>query len=217
LISIKDVCFSFGHQRIFSGLTFDLKRGNYLVISGSDRTGKTTMVKMLTALIIPDSGEIKIDGQYIDEIAASKAKIRLLRRKIGGIGGVFSLLNDRTILENVALSAEICGIPTRKARKYAVEACGKYRLSHVMSYYPDAVSKVERRIALLARAAAARKELIIADAPTDGLDDKAADFIHDKLQSLRLSGISILYLTTGTGPQSGPDQSLRLRDGSVEK
>lgn len=217
MISIKDVCFSFGHQKIFSGLTFELKRGNYLVISGPDRAGKTTLVKMLTGLVVPDSGEITIGGQYIDDIAKSKAKIRLLRRKIGGVGGVFSLLSDRTILENVALSAEICGIPTRKARKYAVEACGKYRLSHVMSYYPDTVSKVERRTALLARAAAARKELIIADAPTDGLDDKAADFIHDKLQSLRLSGISILYLTTGSGPPSGPDQFLRLNDGRVEK
>ncbi len=188
-----------------------------MVISGPDRSGKTTLVKMLTAMILPDSGEIIIDGQYLDEIARSKAMIRHLRRKIGGVGGVFSLLNDRTILENVALSAEICGIPTRKARKFAVKACGKYRLSHVMSYYPDAVSKVEQRMALMARAAAARKELIIADAPTDGLDEKAADFIHERLQSLRLSGISILYLTTGIGPPSGPDQYLRLREGRVEK
>ncbi|MFH1699752.1 MAG: ATP-binding cassette domain-containing protein [Candidatus Zixiibacteriota bacterium] len=217
MLSIKDVCFSFGHQEIFNGLTFELKRGNYLVISGSDRAGKTTLVKMLTAMILPDSGEILIDGEFLDEIARSKTRIRKLRQKIGGVGGVFSLLNDRTILENVSLSAEICGIPARKARKYAVEACCKFRLSHVMSYYPDAVSKVEQRMALLARAAAARKELIIADAPTDGLDESAAGFINERLQALRLSGISILYLTTGPGPQSGPDEYLHLKAGRVDK
>jgi putative ABC transport system ATP-binding protein len=125
-------------------------------------------------------------------------------------------LTDRTILENVALSADIAGLPSRMARKNALEACAKYRLTQVMSRYPDRVSEVERRTALLARAEAAHKDLIVADSPADGLDQKSAGYIHERLAALRLAGITILYLTSGSGPENGPDQYLRLSEGRAE-
>jgi ABC-type lipoprotein export system ATPase subunit len=77
------------------------------------------------------------------------------------------------------------------------------------------VSEVERRATLLARAEAARKDLIVADAPTDGLDDKSAQYIHNRLTSLHLAGVSILYLTSGSGPKTGPDEYLRFVDGKL--
>lgn len=215
MVEFKGVDFAYGGQKLFSQLSFYLERGKYLVISGPARSGKTTLVQMIAGLIVPTVGEIIVDKQPVETAALSKKRLRELRRKIGGVGGIYSLLTDRTILENVALASEIVGMPSRAARKSALEACGKYRLTHIAAHFPDMVSEVERRAALLARAEAARKNLIVADAPTDGLDDKSARFIHERLAALRLAGVSILYLTSGPGPQNGPDEYLRFHDGGV--
>lgn len=215
MIEFNRVNFSYGNQPLYSQLSFHLQRGQYLVLSGPARSGKSTLVQLIAGMLIPDDGYIMIEGIDIMSIMKSKKALRDVRRKIGGVGGIYSLLTDRTILENVALSAEIAGYPSRTARKNALEACSKYGLSHVASHYPDMVSEVERRAALLARAEAARKNLIVADAPTDGLDDQSAKFIHDRLSALRLSGISILYLTSGPGPQHGPDQYLHFSEGKL--
>ncbi len=215
MIEFNRVDFGHGHQRIFSRLSLNLERGKYVVISGPARSGKTTLVKLITGISAPDRGEIYVEGENLAEVRTSNRKLREWRRRIGGVGGIYSLLGDRTILENVSLSAEISGMSPHAARKSALEACGKYRLSHVTSHYPGIVSEIERRAALLARAEASRKELIIADVPSDGLDDKSARFINERLAALRLSGITILYLTSGEGPATGPDAFLKIKDGNI--
>lgn len=215
MIEFRDVEFAYRGRPLFSGLSFRLRKGEYLVISGTARSGKTTMVQLIAGLIEPRAGEVLLDGETTTDAVRSAARLRRMRRKIGGVGGIYSLLSDRTILENVALAAEIAGLPKRIARKNALEACARYRLTHVATNYPDRVSEVERRGALLARTEAARKNLIVADSPTDGLDERSASYIHEQLAGLRLSGISILYLTSGPGPRNGPDQYLRFQDGKV--
>ncbi len=215
MIRFNEVEFAYDGRPLFSGLSFHLPRGEYLVISGAARSGKSTMVQLIAGLLFPRAGEVLLDGEPTDSAARSVVRLREMRRKIGGVGGIYSLLTDRTILENVALSAEIAGLPFRTARKNAREACAKYRLSHLMGKYPDRISEVERRATLLARAEAARKNLIVADSPTDGLDERSASYINDRLAALRLSGVSILYLTSGPGPRNGPDQYLHFRDGKV--
>jgi putative ABC transport system ATP-binding protein len=215
VIKFDRVDFSYGNQALFDQLSFHLKHGQYLVLSGPARSGKSTMVQMIAGMIVPDAGEIIVEGFDLRETVKSRKNLRELRRRIGGVGGIYSLLTDRTILENVALSAEISGIPSRTARKNALEACSKYHLGHVASHFPDMVSEVERRAALLARAEAGRKDLIVADTPTDGLDEDSAGYIHDRLAALRLAGISILYLTSGPGPQHGPDEYLHFKEGKL--
>jgi putative ABC transport system ATP-binding protein len=215
VIIFNQVEFAYRNQILFARLSFHLKRGQYIVLSGPARSGKSTLVQMIAGMIVPDAGEIIVDGRELSTVIGSRRKLREMRRKIGGVGGIYSLLTDRTILENVALSAEISGLPARAARKNALETCSKYRLAHVASHFPDMVSEVERRTALLARAEAGRKNLIVADTPTDGLDDKSARYIHERLSALRLAGVSILYLTSGTGPRTGPDDYLRFHEGKL--
>lgn len=216
MIRFDNVEFIYDSRPLFSGLSFHLERGKYLVISGPTRSGKSTIVQLIAGLILPSSGEVAVEGESTQAAVHSGKLLRELRRKIGGVGGIYSLLTDRTILENVALSAEITGFPYRMARRNALEACAKYRLTHVMSRYPDRAAEVERRAALLARAEASHKDLIVADSPADGLDDQSAGYIHERLAHLRLAGITILYLTSGPGPQNGPDGYLRLNQGRVE-
>lgn len=216
MIRFDKVEFFYDGRPLFSGLSFHLERGRYLVVSGPTRSGKSTIVQLIAGLILPASGEVIVEGESTHAAVLSVKSLRDLRRKIGGVGGIYSLMTDRTILENIVLSAEIAGFPFRMARKNALEACAKYRLTHVMSRYPDRAAEVERRAALLARAEAARKNLIVADSPADGLDERSAGYIHERLAGLRLAGIAILYLTSGSGPENGPDAYLRLNQGRAE-
>lgn len=215
MIQFKNVNFSHGQTMLFSRLSFHLQKGKYLVISGPARSGKTTIVRLITGQVIPGGGEIFMNGDLFDAASLSRRRLREFRRPIGGIGGIYSLVSDRSVLENVALLCEISGMPAKQSRKVAMEACSRYRLSHLAGHLPGQISEVERRAALLARAEAAHKSLIIADSPTDGLDPESAQFINDRLAALRLAGVSILYLTSGPGPQNGPDEMILLHEGTA--
>jgi ABC-type ATPase involved in cell division len=116
VISFRQVDFTHSGQGLFTGLTFHLQKGRYLVISGPARSGKTTLVKMIAGMLIPTAGEIIIDGESMESVLESRTKLRQLRRKVGGVGGIYSLLTELTILENIALSAEIAGLSPRAAR-----------------------------------------------------------------------------------------------------
>lgn len=215
MIEFRRVDFSYKNHLLFRDMSFHLKKGEYLILSGPARSGKSTLVQMIAGMVMPDAGNIFIDGQELTLAVGHRRKLRELRRKIGGVGGIYSLLTDRTIIENVALSAEIAGGPSRVVRKNALEACSKYGLGHLANHFPDMVSEVERRAALLARAEAGRKNLIVADAPTDGLDDESTRYIHERLLALRTAGITILYLTSGRGPSAGPDNRLFFKEGKL--
>ena len=59
--------------------------------------------------------------------------------------------------------------------------------------------------------------MIIVDSPTDGLDAQSAAFIHERLAAIRLAGATILYLTSGAGPETGPDDYLQLHEGGLTR
>lgn len=210
IIDFKKVGLNYGSTPLFSNLDFFLERGGYLVLSGPTRSGKTSLVRLITGLAVPTTGEITVEGEHPYYLIHAPRRLRRLRRKVGGVGGIYTLLHDRTILQNVALSAEISGYSPRVARRYALAVCGKYKLSHVAANYPGSISEAERRTALLARCEASGKNLIVCDSPADGLDSDAAGFLHEHLSALHLSGVSILYLTSGDGPQAGPTKKQQL-------
>jgi len=215
LFEFRDVDFSFGGQAVFTKLSFTLDYGEYLVISGPARSGKSTLTQMIAGLIKPQDGVFLVSNEAVEEIIASPRSLRRYRRRLGGVGGIYQLLSDRTVMENICLAAEIAGCSTAQARRQALSAGTKYHLSHIANHYPDMISEGEKRAAQIARAEAARKEIILADSPTDGLDAKSARFINERLTAYHTAGATILYLTSGPGPQSGPQRYLQFQDGRV--
>lgn len=215
MIRFESVSYTGGNVSLFWGLTFHLPRGGYMVISGPGRWGKTALAQLIAGVVSPEQGEIYVGEVSIRAAARAAKKLRAVRLDIGGVEGIFSLIGERTVLENIALAGELAGMAPRMARKTALELCGKYRLTHVARQYPHVISDVERRAAQIARAEAGRRRLIVADAPADGLDDVAAGFINDRLAALHLAGVTVLYLTSGPGPQAGPTHRLRLINGGV--
>lgn len=215
MIRFETVTHTRGNLTLFSGLTFHLQRGGFMVISGPARSGKTTLAQLIAGVVPSQQGEIFVGDVSLRAAAKTAAKMRAVRLEIGGVGGIYSLLGERTVMENIALTGELAGMAPRSARKSAMELCGKYRLNHAARKYPNAISEVERRAAEIARAEAGRRRLIVADAPADGLDDSAERFINERLAALHLAGVTILYLTSGTGPAVGPNRRLRLVNGGV--
>lgn len=212
MLRFVDVDFGYGDLSHFRGVNFHLERGRFILISGPSRSGKTTLVQLIAGLILPDRGEVIIDGESTAQSVRSLNRINRLRRRIGGVGGIYKLLEDRTILENISLAAEISGALPKDAVQSAREVCHRYRLSHIANSYPSRVSEVEKRNTLLARAEAGQANLIVADSPTDGIDPKSARFIDDRLGELQLAGVSILYLTSADGPATGVDIRLTITE-----
>src|ERR1700688_4721957 len=100
-VSVRDLCVNYGEREILHGITFDVNRGETLVILGGSGSGKSTLLRTLVGLEKPSAGEILIKGQ--DLAKTSAAEMDEIRRKIGMSFQGGALFGSMTVGENVAL------------------------------------------------------------------------------------------------------------------
>ena len=115
LIEIRDLDYSRGHRQIFKGLNITIERGKVTAIMGPSGTGKTTLLRLITRQILPDSGTILVDG--IDLSALNQKELYKLRRRFGMLFQNGALLTDINVFENVAFPLrEHTKLPNRLIR-----------------------------------------------------------------------------------------------------
>ena len=100
LIEIHDLSFSRGSRKIFNGLNISIKRGQVTALMGPSGTGKTTLLRLITRQLVPDSGQIIVDGTDIATL--NQADLYRLRRRFGMLFQNGALLTDISVFENVA-------------------------------------------------------------------------------------------------------------------
>ncbi|HEY2544480.1 MAG TPA: ABC transporter ATP-binding protein [Candidatus Acidoferrum sp.] len=169
MISLRDVRVSYGDREILHGVSFDVKRGETLVILGGSGSGKSTLLRTLVGLEKPSSGEIWIKGKNI--AAISGAEMDEIRKKIGMSFQGGALFGSMTVGENVAL-------PLREHTKLedsTIEIMLRLKLEQVglegFEYYmPSQLSGGMKKRAAVARALAMDPEILFFDEPSAGLD-----------------------------------------------
>ncbi|OOY86040.1 ABC transporter ATP-binding protein, partial [Solemya velum gill symbiont] len=116
LVSIRNLHFSRGDRAIFNGVDLDIPRGKITAIMGPSGTGKTTLLKLIAGQLVPDQGEITVDGQRIDQL--STKELYALRTRMGMLFQSGALLTDLNVYENVAYPLrEHTGLPESMIRK----------------------------------------------------------------------------------------------------
>ncbi|GAA0600495.1 ATP-binding cassette domain-containing protein [Caenispirillum bisanense] len=176
---------SFGPKTVLDGVDLDVGRGESVVIIGGSGTGKSVLLKCILGLLQPDAGSIRIDGQETAKLTG-KARDQVLH-KFGMLFQGAALFDSLTVWENVAFRL-IHGdkMPRRDAREIAVETLRQVGLSpDVADLMPAELSGGMQKRVGLARAIAAKPDIIFFDEPTTGLDPIMADVINDLIVACR--------------------------------
>ena len=144
---------------------------------------KSTLIRSLNLLEIPDAGSIKINGK---EVRSLKGKeLRDFRRKIGMIFQHFNLLSSRTVRENIAFPLEIAGVPAGERNRKVDRLMELVGLSAHADHYPSELSGGQKQRVGIARALANDPQILLSDEATSSLDPESTEAILDLLKRIR--------------------------------
>jgi phospholipid/cholesterol/gamma-HCH transport system ATP-binding protein len=169
LVEIRDVHYSVGRRAIFSGLNLSIPRGRITAVMGPSGTGKTTLMRLITGQIRPDSGQILFDGTDVSQL--SRRDLYRLRLRMGMLFQNGALLTDMDVFENVAFPLrEHTNLPDELIRNIVLTKLQAVGLRGAASLMPPELSGGMARRVALARAMATDPEMLIYDEPFTGLD-----------------------------------------------
>jgi cell division transport system ATP-binding protein len=199
-----------------SDITFEVDKGDFVVLSGASGAGKTTLLRLLYADERATDGEIEVAG--FDVMALRRREVPLLRRSLGIVFQDSKLLSGRTVFENIAFVLRVLGTPRRDITPRAFQALKAVGLSSRAQAYPAQLSQGEGQRAALARAIVRFPALLLADEPTGNLDEEMASEILDLIKDIWSRGTTVLLATHQSRLAAQlKRRTVRLEDGILIK
>jgi lipoprotein-releasing system ATP-binding protein len=165
---------------ILQGVSFSIKRGSAVAVTGKSGSGKSTLLNILGGLDRCDSGSVMVGGMEITGLSES-ALSAYRSRRVGFIFQFHYLLKDFTALENVMLPAYIGGMKKKAALEKARLLMSEVRLEDRLHHFPGQLSGGERQRVAVARALANDPDLVLADEPTGNLDAQNSAVVAELL------------------------------------
>jgi cell division transport system ATP-binding protein len=198
------------------GINLTFERGEFSFITGPSGAGKSTLLKLLYAAERPTSGDVLVEGRSVARLHPNS--VPYLRRNMGIVFQDFKLLPRRTILENVSLALEVCGVPPRQTRRRVMETIERVGLGGLEGRLPGELSGGEQQRAVIARAIVGKPTIILADEPTGNLDESMSHDIFELLSSIcRHEGATILVATHDMAEVAlWPFRQVRLWESRIE-
>jgi phospholipid/cholesterol/gamma-HCH transport system ATP-binding protein len=193
MVSFRNVDLAFDRP-ILKDLSFDLQPGATKIILGGSGSGKTTILRLILGLLKPDAGSIRVDGAEVGGL--DEAELRAVRLKVGMVFQEGALFDSLTVGENVAFRLREDRLPGEEIEERVREMLGFVGLSAHYEKSPSELSGGQRRRVAVARALAARPQIMLYDEPTTGLDPITATTITDLIVKVRdLDGVSSILVT----------------------
>jgi len=175
-------------------VSLSIAAGEVAAVMGPSGSGKSTLLNLVAGLDRPSGGSIRVDGVELTRLSEAQLA-RYRRTKVGLVFQFFNLLNNLTVLDNVAVPAELAGMSRREACRRAVELLHELGLDGQARSFPTRLSGGQRQRVAIARALINRPALLLADEPTGALDTRSGEQVVDLLGGLNRAGQTIVLVT----------------------
>ena len=196
MIKISNLSKSFSGQTVLDHLNLDIQKGEVVALIGSSGAGKSTFLRSLNYLEIPDSGSIQIDDFKVDFSQITQEEILTLRRKLSMVFQQFNLFERRTALDNVKEGLVVVKrLSDEEATKIAKEELAKVGLSDRQQHYPRHLSGGQKQRVAIARALAMKPDVLLLDEPTSALDPELVGEVERSIANAAKSGQTMILVS----------------------
>ena len=198
LLEVKDLYKSFESLQVLRGISFSLEQGETLSVIGPSGGGKTTLLRCMNFLGLPDSGSISVNGETLFDSGSGKtlsdADIRRNRLHFGLVFQNFNLFPQYTALENVMLAPRLQAKerPDFRVNRKAIYA--ELRADK-LDYYPHQLSGGQQQRVAIARALALKPEVLFFDEPTSALDPELTGEVLNVIKQLAAEKMTMVIVT----------------------
>lgn len=194
------------------GVTFSIKKGEFVVVVGPSGAGKTTILNILGGMDSCDEGEVIVDGRKVSGLK-SRQLAGYRRRDIGFIFQFYNLVQNLTARENVELAVQICDDPLDPS-----EVLKSVGLEDRMNNFPAQLSGGEQQRVAIARALAKRPKLLLCDEPTGALDYNTGKAILKLLYEMCYkSNTTVVLITHNQAITPIANRVIKMRSGKVHE
>lgn len=209
-IEFKNLKKSYGNTEILNDINFSMKKGEIVSVVGPSGTGKSTLLRIISGILKPDSGNIFVDGEDVSNVSIDKRNIIMMFQN-------FELFPHLNVYDNVAF-----GPRARKMKKNLVEEKVEYflklvDLTHKKNSYPKDLSGGERQRVALIRSLIVSPKILLLDEPFSSLDEILRDMVRNKtFEILRKFEISTIFVTHSIDEATiFSDRVIILKDGRI--
>ena len=193
IIHFEAVTKRFGSITALNDVSFDVKKGEFIFLTGPSGAGKTTILKLILGEYVADSGEVTVDGHNVSTIKSGD--LPKFRQTIGTIFQDFKILPERTVFENVAVALAVIGLPEKEWQERAEHVLKLAGLSEQINLFPSQLSGGELQRVSLARALSVNPTILLADEPTGNLDWETSDNLMELFEKISKEGKTIIMAT----------------------
>lgn len=219
MIKVTNLCKSFDKKEVLKNINLEIHKGEVVVIIGPSGSGKSTLLRMLNALEIPTSGEVRVLNEFIlsSNVKSNDTALTKLRTKVGMVFQNFNLFPHMTVLENIIEApVKVKEEKTELAIKLAEELLAKVGLFARKNAWPSELSGGQQQRVAIARSLAMRPEIILFDEPTSALDPELVDDVLQVMKSLAKEGMTMVVVTHEMGfAKEMADRVIFMDDGTI--
>ena len=193
-----------------SGASFNIEKGEFVVIAGPSGAGKSTILNLLGGMDSVSSGEIVVDGQKVSSYN-SKELTTYRRYDIGFVFQFYNLVQNLTVKENVEMATQICKHPLDIEQ--TIEAVG---LKERMNNFPAQLSGGEQQRVAITRALAKNPKILLCDEPTGALDYQTGKSVLKLLQNTCINNnVTVVVITHNLALTPMGNKVIRVKNGTV--
>jgi octopine/nopaline transport system ATP-binding protein len=225
-VSINNLRKNFGSLEVLKGVSLKANEGDVISILGASGSGKSTMLRCINMLEVPDGGEVRISGEEIKlkstrkgMVPADRHQVDRIRSRVAMVFQSFNLWSHMTILENVIEApVHVQKRPKAECIAEAEELLAKVGIADKRNQYPSHLSGGQQQRAAIARALAMHPKVMLFDEPTSALDPELVGEVLRVMRSLAEEGRTMLVVTHEMGfARDVSNRVVFLHKGMVEE
>ncbi|MCI5641088.1 MAG: amino acid ABC transporter ATP-binding protein [Lachnospiraceae bacterium] len=196
MIQVNHLSKKFHDNVVLDDISLDIKQGDVVGIIGPSGTGKSTLLRCINQLEVPEHGEVILDGEKINLAKKNRKQIVELRKNTGMVFQRFNLFEKKTALQNVMEGLIVVQKKSKaEAREIALQELDRVGMAAWANHYPKHLSGGQQQRVAIARALAMKPKLLLLDEPTSALDPELVGEVLETIRKVAAEGYTMLLVS----------------------